>query len=91
MVTLGQTAKWLLKRGLNKYGLSVKKVAVSGSSTVYLSDLFREYFIKVFSQFCSLRSLRPQVTKKGKIIENTMVGISIAKLYPWNHDSEDPW
>lgn len=62
-------------------------MAVSGSSTVYLSDLFREYFIKVFSQFCSLKSL----TKKGKIIENTMVGISITKRYPRNYDSEDPW
>ena len=28
MVTLGQTAKWTLKRSLNKYGMSAKKVAI---------------------------------------------------------------
>ena len=45
---------------------------------------------KCFHNFVSLKSLRPQVTKKGKVIENTVVGISIAKLYSRNDDSEDP-
>ena len=60
-----------------------------GSSTVYLSDLFRKYFIKVFSQFCSLKSLRPQVTREGKIIENTVVGISNANYIPELYHGRD--
>ena len=79
---------------LNCREVHVRLIVSRGSSTVYLSDLFRKYFIKVFSHFCSLKSLRPQVGRKGKIIENTMVGISIANYIPatipwWGFQSQN--